>query len=152
MFKLLGAAPVTMNFSELYTSLQTHLVEGQENPLGTMYNARLYEVQKYISLTNHCWEGMMICANRDAFQAMPSDVQDILTRNINAAGLNEREDMNKINLAVRGKLEAAGIKFNDVDTTPFREKLKQSGYYKEWRGKIGEQAWTALEQVTGPLS
>lgn len=152
MFKALGAAPVSMNFSELYTSLQTRLVEGQENPLVNVYTAKLYEVQKYIALTNHCWEGMLIAANRTQFAALPADIQDIISRNINAAGLQEREDMRKLNADVKTKLEAAGLKFNDIDIAPFRERLKQAGYYKEWRGKMGEEAWTALEKYTGPLS
>ena len=152
MFKALGASPVSMNFSELYTSLQTKLVDGQENPLVNVYTAKLYEVQKFIALTNHCWEGMLIAANRTSFTALPADIQEIITRNINAAGLKEREDMHKLNADVQAKLVAAGVKFNDIDIGPFREKLKQAGYYKEWRAKMGEEAWTALEKTTGPLS
>lgn len=152
MFKALGAAPVSMNFSELYTSLQTKLVDGQENPLVNVHTAKLYEVQKFIALTNHCWEGMLIATNRSRFNALPADVRDIITRHINAAGLQEREDMRKLNQDVRAKLEAAGVKFNDIDITPFREKLKQAGYYKEWRAKMGEEAWAALEKYTGPLA
>jgi TRAP-type C4-dicarboxylate transport system substrate-binding protein len=141
-----------MNFSELYTSLQTKLVDGQENPLANVYTAKLYEVQKYIALTNHCWEGMLISANRTQFMGLPADVQDIITRNINAAGLQQREDMRKLNADVKSKLDAAGLKFNDIDIAPFREKLRQAGYYKEWRAKMGEEAWTALEKSTGPLA
>jgi TRAP-type C4-dicarboxylate transport system substrate-binding protein len=152
MFKALGAAPVSMNFSELYTSLQTKLVEGQENPLVNVYTAKLYEVQKFVALTNHCWEGMFVVSNRTQFSSLPADIQDVITRNINASALKEREDMRKLNEDVRAKLEAAGLKFNEVDIAPFREKLKQAGYYKEWRTKMGEEAWTALEKSTGSLS
>lgn len=152
MFKALGAAPVSMNFSELYTSLQTRLVEGQENPLVNVYAAKLYEVQKYIALTNHCWEGMFVAANLDQFKALPAEVQDIITRNLNASALQEREDMRKMYADVRMKLEAAGLKFNDIDIAPMREQLRKAGYYKEWRGKMGEEAWTALEKYTGPLA
>jgi tripartite ATP-independent transporter DctP family solute receptor len=151
MFKALGAAPVSMNFSELYTSLQTKLVEGQENPLVNVYTAKFYEVQKYVALTNHCWEGMLIAANRSSFSALPADVQDVISRHINAAALKEREDMRRLNTDVRAKLEAAGLKFNAVDIAPFRDKLKQAGYYAEWRGKMGAEAWSALEKYTGAL-
>jgi tripartite ATP-independent transporter DctP family solute receptor len=151
MFKALGAAPVSMNFSELYTSLQTKLVDGQENPLVNLWTAKFYEVQKFVALTNHSWEGMLIAANRSSFTALPADVQDIMTRNINAAALKEREDMAKLTADVRGKLEAAGLKFSPVDIAPFREKLKQAGYYAEWRQKMGDEAWAALEKYTGKL-
>ncbi len=151
MFKALGASPVSMNFSELYTSLQTKLVEGQENPLVNVFTAKFYEVQKFVALTNHCWEGMLVAANRSAFTAMPADVQEIISRNINAAALKEREDMRKLNVDVQAKLEAAGLKFNPVDIGPFRAKLKQAGYYAEWRQKMGDEAWVALEKYTGAL-
>ena len=151
MFRALGAAPVSMNFSELYTSLQTRLVEGQENPLVNVWTAKLYEVQKFVALTNHCWEGMLVAANRSRFGALPPDIQEVISRNINAAALKEREDMRKLNADVQAKLEAAGLKFNPVDIAPFRERLKQAGYYAEWRQKMGAEAWSALEKYTGPL-
>ena len=152
MFKALGAAPVSMNFSELYTSLQTRLVEGQENPLVNVYTAKLYEVQKFITNTNHCWEGMFVVSNRTQFATLPADLQEIISRNINAAALQEREDMRKLNAEVKARLEAAGVKFNDIDTAPFRERLKQAGYYKEWRARMGDEAWAALEKSTGSLA
>lgn len=152
MFKALGAAPVSMNFSELYTSLQTRLVEGQENPLVNVWTAKFYEVQKFVTLTNHCWEGMLIAANRSSFTALPADVQDVITRNINAAALKEREDMRKLNVDVQAKLEAAGLKFSPVDIAPFRDRLRQAGYYAEWRQKMGDEAWAALEKYTGRLA
>jgi len=151
MFKALGASPVSMNFSELYTSLQTKLVEGQENPLVNVWTAKFYEVQKFVALTNHCWEGMLIAANRSSFTALPADVQDIITRHVNQAALKEREDMHRLNTDVQAKLEAAGLKFNAVDIAPFRDKLKQAGYYAEWRQKMGDEAWSALEKYTGRL-
>jgi len=151
MFKALGAAPVSMNFSELYTSMQTRLVEGQENPLVNVWAAKFYEVQKFVALTNHCWEGMLIASNRSSFSALPADVQDLLTRHINAAALKEREDMRKLNLDVQAKLEGAGLKFSPVDIGPFRARLKQAGYYAEWHQKMGDEAWAALEKYTGAL-
>ncbi|MCW5653902.1 TRAP transporter substrate-binding protein [Hydrogenophaga sp.] len=152
MFKALGAAPVSMNFSELYTSLQTKLVDGQENPLVNVFTAKFYEVQKFISLTNHCWEGMLIASNRNRFNSLPADIQEVITRNINAAALKEREDMSKLTADVRTKLEAQGVKFNEIDIAPFRERLKQAGYYKEWRGKMGDETWAAIEKYAGSLS
>lgn len=152
MFKSLGAAPVSMNFSELYTSMQTKLVEGQENPLVNVWTAKFYEVQKFIALTNHSWEGMLVAANRNRFAALPADIQDIVTRNVNAAALREREDMSRLAADVRAKLETAGLKFNAVDVGPFRDKLRQAGYYAEWRQKMGDEAWSALEKYTGRLA
>src|SRR5690606_20742494 len=57
MFKGLGAAPTSLQFSEVYSSLQTKIVDAQENPLPIIQVAKLYEVQKYCSQTNHIWDG-----------------------------------------------------------------------------------------------
>lgn len=152
MFKALGASPVSMNFAELYTSLQTKLVDGQENPLVNLFSAKLYEVQKFVSLTNHCWEGMLIASNRNRFNALPADIQEVITRNINAAALKERDDMARFTADVRAKLEAQGVKFYPVDSEPFRARLKEAGYYKEWRQRMGEETWAAIEKYAGALS
>jgi TRAP-type C4-dicarboxylate transport system substrate-binding protein len=57
LFEAFGAAPTGMNFAEVYTALQTKVVDGQENPPAIIQAARLYEVQKYCSVTNHMWDG-----------------------------------------------------------------------------------------------
>src|SRR3984957_8461253 len=62
MFKAFGAAPASINFSEVYSALQTKVVEGQENPLAIIATAKLYEVQKYASTTNHMWDGFWFLA------------------------------------------------------------------------------------------
>ncbi|HEX7390157.1 MAG TPA: TRAP transporter substrate-binding protein, partial [Acidiphilium sp.] len=63
LFKDLGASPVTMNVTELYTALETHVVDGQENPLSVIEMKKFYEVQKYCSLTNHSWLGFWMVMN-----------------------------------------------------------------------------------------
>jgi tripartite ATP-independent transporter DctP family solute receptor len=57
LFSGLGALPSSISVSELYSSLQTHIVEGQENPLAQISTNKFYEVQKYCALSNHCWSG-----------------------------------------------------------------------------------------------
>ncbi len=68
LFTALGAGPTPINFSELYSALQTHIVEGQENPLAIIATTRLYEVQKYCSMTGHVWDGYWLLGNRRAWQ------------------------------------------------------------------------------------
>ena len=68
MFKAFDASPASINFSEVYSALQTKIVEGQENPLALISTAKLYEVQKYCSLTNHMWDGFWFLANRRAWE------------------------------------------------------------------------------------
>jgi tripartite ATP-independent transporter DctP family solute receptor len=152
MFKAFDAAPASINFNEVYSALQTKIVEGQENPLALISTAKLYEVQKYCSLTNHMWDGYWFLANRRAWEALPNDVRGIVARNINAAAVNARVDTEKLNATVRQELTAKGLTFNQPDVAPFREKLRSAGFYSEWKGKYGEEAWAILEKAVGKLS
>jgi len=151
MFKAFDAAPASINFNEVYSALQTKVVEGQENPLALINTAKLYEVQKYCSMTNHMWDGYWFLANRRAWQGLPEDIREIVARNINAAAVKQRADLAVLNVTTRDELAAKGLIFNQPDTAPFRDKLRQAGFYSEWKGKYGEQAWAILENAVGKL-
>ena len=96
MYKAFEAAPTSINFNEVYTALQTKVVDGQENPLAIVATAKLYEVQKYCSLTNHMWDGFWFLANRRAWERLPQDLRTVVAKHINAAGEKEREDVAKL--------------------------------------------------------
>jgi tripartite ATP-independent transporter DctP family solute receptor len=151
MFKAFDSAPASINISEVYSAMQTKVVEGQENPLAIISTAKFYEVQKYCSLTNHMWDGYWFLANRRAWEKLPEDLRTIVAKNINAAGMKEREDVAKLNANLRQELEGKGLVFNDLKPEPFRDKLKTAGFYKEWQGKYGDKAWALLEKSVGKL-
>lgn len=152
MFKAFDAAPASINFSEVYSALQTKIVEGQENPLAIISTAKLYEVQKYCSLTNHMWDGFWFLANRRAWEKLPQDVRAVVAKNINAAAVNERADTAKLNANLQQELAGKGLTFNQPTVAPFRDKLRSAGFYAEWKGKYGDQAWDLLEKAVGKLS
>jgi tripartite ATP-independent transporter DctP family solute receptor len=152
MFKAFGAAPTSINFNEVYSALQTRIVDGQENPLAVIATAKLYEVQKYCSLTNHMWDGFWFLANRRAWEALPDDVRTIVAKNINAAALKEREDTAKLNAGLQQDLAAKGLTFNQPAPGPFRDKLRAANFYSEWKGKYGDEAWALLEKSVGSLT
>ena len=152
MFQGLGASPVTINFAEVYSALQTKIADGQENPLSLIETAKLYEVQKFCSMTNHMWDGFWLLANRRALDKLPAEARAIVEREFAAAAVAERGDIAKLNSDVRKTLEGRGLVINDVDNAPFRETLKTAGFYKEWRGKYGEEAWHVLEEQVGAVS
>lgn len=152
LFQALGAGPTPINFNELYSALQTKLVEGQENPLPIIATAKLNEVQQYCSMTNHVWDGYWILGNRRAFGRLPKDVQEIVEREFTQAGKDERADIDRLSGSLRADLTAKGMKFVDPDREAFRAKLKSSTFYKEWRGKFGEDGWKLLESVSGALA
>jgi TRAP-type transport system periplasmic protein len=152
MFKALDASPASINFNEVYSALQTKIVDGQENPLAIISTAKLYEVQKYCSLTNHMWDGFWFLANQRAWQSLPDDVRTIAAKHINAAGLKERDDVAKLNASLQQDLSAKGLVFNRPDPAPFRDKLRSAGFYTEWQGKYGPEAWGLLEKSAGKLA
>lgn len=151
MFKSLNASPASINFSEVYSALQTKTVEAQENPLALASTNKFYEVQKYVSMTNHMWDGFWFLGNKKAWDKLPKDVQEIITKNINAAAMKQRADVKQLNDTVRKELQAKGMVFNEVDTIKFQETLRKAGFYNEWHKKFGDQAWSSLEKYTGRL-
>ena len=151
MFKAFESSPATINFAEVYSALQTKVVDAQENPLAIIATAKLNEVQKYCSLTNHMWDGYWFLGNKKSFDRMPADLQEIVTRNVNAAGLKEREDVRILNDGLQADLKSKGMIINSTDADLFRAKLRSAGFYAEWHKKFGAEAWTILEKYTGKL-
>ena len=151
LFKAFDSAPTSINASEMYTALQTKVVDGQENPYAVIANFKLYEVQKYCSVTNHMWDGFWTLINRRAWDRLPGDVQQIAAKHINAAAMAERADLAAQNDKLRKELESHGMVFNTPKTDGFRDKLRSAGFYKEWQAKFGDEAWAVLEKYTGKL-
>ena len=151
MFTAFGSAPTSINISETYSALQTKIVDGQENPLAVIDTTKIYEVQKFCSVTNHMWDGYWFLANRRSFERLPKDAQEIVAREINKSAMDERTDVAKLNAELRGKLSGNGLAFNDTDPAPFRDALKKSGFYSEWHGKYGDAAWGVLQDTVGGL-
>lgn len=152
LFKALDAGPAPINFNEVYSALQTKVVEGQENPLPIIYTTRLYEVQKYCSMTGHTWDGYWILANRRSWQRLPEDMRAVVTREVDKTAMDQREDIAKLSVSLREDLTAKGLQFNDVDRSVFRETLGKTTYYKDWKIKFGDEAWSTLEKYTGALA
>ena len=152
LFKSFGASPTSINFSEVYSALQTKIVDGQENALQLIEIAKLYEVQKYVSITNHMWDGFFFLVNGRVWAKLPPNLQEIITRNVNAAAVRQRDDMVKLNAGSEEKLRKAGMVFNKTDPAKFRAVLSGAGYYKEWKGIYGPEAWALLEKFCGPLA
>jgi tripartite ATP-independent transporter DctP family solute receptor len=152
MFQALGASPISINFSEVYSALQTKIAEGQENPLSLIQIAKLYEVQKYCSMTSHMWDGFYLLANRRSFEKLPQPMQEIVARELNKSALDERADVAKLNETVAADLKSKGLLFVEVDKPAFRQALKSAGFYAEWKKKYGDEAWGILEAAVGTLS
>jgi len=151
MFRRLGATAMTINFSEVYNALKTKFVDGQENPLSLIEANKFYEVQKYVSLSNHMWDGFWTLANGRAWATLPGVLQDMVAGNINEAALEERRDIRKLNETLRDNLVQKGMVFNTTDPEKFRGALRAAGFYAEWKEKYGPDAWAVFERQVGVL-
>jgi tripartite ATP-independent transporter DctP family solute receptor len=151
VFKSLNAGATPINFNELYSALQTKVVEGQENPLAIIASTRLYEVQKSCSMTGHVWDGYVILGNRRAWGALPEDVRAVVTRELDKSAVDQRADIASLNQSLRADLTAKGITFIDVDREQFRKALASTPFYGEWKAKYGDEAWGLLEAAVGKL-
>ena len=152
MFKGLDAAPASVPIGELYTALQTKVVDGQENALPTIDAVKLYEVQKFCSYTSHMWEYFALVGNKRIWNALPEDLRAIATKILDTNALKQRVAHDALNSTLEAKLKGQGMQFNKVDTKPFRELLQKSGYYVEWQKKFGPEAWALLEKYSGKLA
>ena len=152
LFQHLGASPTPINFSEIYSALQTGVVDGQENPLVLIDTAKLYEVQKYCSLTNHTWAGIHISFSNIAWKRLPPDLQELAEKHFNEKAVQERADWQVMTKKEIDNLTAKGMIFNSPDLKPFQDALRKTDFYSAMKQKSGDKAWALLEQYVGALA
>ena len=152
MFKAFGAAPAGINMAETYTALQTKVVDGQENPLTILQTQKLYEVQKYCSLTSHVWDGFWLVGNLRSWNALPEDLRQIAATTFDAYAVRQRQAVEALNIRLRDELKGRGMAFNQPDLKVFREYLGKAGFYKGWQQKFPPETWALLEKYTGRLA
>jgi tripartite ATP-independent transporter DctP family solute receptor len=152
MFEAFQASPVSLNVAEIYPALQTKIAEGWEAPLAGHVAFKSYEVQKYLSMTSHMWDGLWFLANKAAWQALPADMRAIAAKHINQAGLDQRADLEKQNVELQSFLESKGMVTHQVDRNAFREVLRKANFFSQWKQKLGAEAWTLLEKYCGNIA
>jgi tripartite ATP-independent transporter DctP family solute receptor len=148
-FEAFGAQPVTIPANGIYDGLKSGKVDAQENPLAILDVFRLYELVKYVSMTNHMWSGFNLMANMRVWKSMPDGIQAVIERNATKYVRLQREDQAAQNAGLREGLAKRGLAVNDVDPAPFRPLL--AGVYADWKGRLGSKCWSLLEASTGPL-
>lgn len=148
----LGAAPTSIDLSELYTGLQTGIVEGSEGGVQQIETFKLYEVQKYLAMTNHMWDGWWIIGNKAMWAKLPDDIRQIMSTNFEKAAREQRAATAADAQKTQDLLHSQGMTVTEPDLDSFRDKLKSSSYYTDWRKKYGDKVWDSLEQAVGKLS
>jgi len=119
MFQAYGANPSPMKFSELFTALQTGVMDGQENPFTQIYSAKLQEVQKYLSLSGHVYTPAYLTVGTKKWEALPADVRKVLEETAKETQAFVYQTAAKEENDLLGKLKAAGMQVNDVDKNAF---------------------------------
>lgn len=123
----IGANPTPLPFSELYVALQQGLVDAQENPLDTIYNAKLYEQANYIIKSNHVMFYNAYTINRDIWNQMPPEYQQLMKETMADVEKWIRETTDKSLANFEKKLVDAGleiIEFSDADFAKMTELAK----------------------------
>jgi tripartite ATP-independent transporter DctP family solute receptor len=150
-FKAFDASPTVITLAEVYTSLQTHVIDGIEVPLPTVRNFKFYEQVKYCSLTHHSGLSYLLFANADAWQRLPKNLQEVLDRELGAAGAAASKSMVAQEGSVEAELVADGMVFNRPVLEPFSQVIRASGLYGQLRDQYDAKAWELLEKTTGKL-
>lgn len=136
IFKALGANPAPLAFPELYLALSQGVFDGQENPVVNIHSSKFYEVQKYISLTNHKYEACPLIISEKTWRKLPPDVQKVMKEGAVKFAAEHR----KMDAENEGKLladlEAKGMKVSKPNLAPFREATKS--VYDEWIPVLGK--------------
>jgi tripartite ATP-independent transporter DctP family solute receptor len=148
-FQAFGAVPVIIPAYQLYDGLASGRVAAQENPLAVLEGFKLYELVKYVSMTNHMWSGFNLMAHLPTWQRLPDDIKTVIERNAIAHVRRQRMDQAALNASLRQDLARRGLLFNEVEQGAFRARL--AGVYAAWRERLGARCWSLLEAEVGKL-
>ncbi|MBB3193528.1 TRAP transporter substrate-binding protein [Roseateles terrae] len=125
-FKQLGANAVPLPYSELFTALETNAVDGQENPYNTILSAKFFEVQKYLTVTNHVYSPWIVTVSKKFWDGLSKDEKAVLQKAAVASRDFERKDTRDEAAKALAALKAKGMQVNELspaEATRMRDKL-----------------------------
>ena len=125
-FKSLGANAIPLPFSELFSALETKAVDGQENPFNTIVSSKFYEVQKFLSVTNHVYSPWIVLASKKWWDGLSKDEQKVLLDAAKASRDFERKDTRDEAAKALADLKTKGMQINELapaETARMRDKL-----------------------------
>jgi tripartite ATP-independent transporter DctP family solute receptor len=140
-FTAIGAVPTPMSFSELFTALQQKTVDGQENPTAMIWNNKLYEVQDYLTISEHIWSAAPIIIAKDFFESLPEDYQKIIQDAATESRDYNRSELTKQNKDLQKNIADAGLEVT-VLTAKEKEafqKIAEDSVWKTAATKYGQE-------------
>jgi TRAP-type transport system periplasmic protein len=151
-FKILGANAVPMPFSELFSALETKTVDGQENPFNTILSSKFYEVQKYLSVTNHVYSPWIVLVSKKWWDGLSKDEQKVLLDAAKTSRDFERKDTREEAARALTELKSKGMQINEVspaESARMRDKLTRVN--ASIGANIGMDLWSEAQQALGKL-
>ena len=145
-FKTLGANAVPMAFSELFSALETNTVDGQENPFNTILSSKFYEVQKYMTVTNHVYSPWIVMVSKKWWDQLSKDEQKILSDAAKLSRDFERKDTRDEASRAVADLKAKGMQVNELspaESARMRDKLTR--VYAQIGADIGMDLWNEAQ-------
>lgn len=145
-FKTLGANAVPMAFSELFSALETNTVDGQENPFNTILSSKFYEVQKYVTVTNHVYAPWIVLVSKKWWDQLSKDEQKILNDAAKISRDFERKDTRDEAAKAVADLKAKGMQINELppaEAARMRDKLTR--VYATIGADIGMDLWNEAQ-------
>ena len=136
-FKAFGCNVTAMAFGEVFTALQQKTIDAQENPLAIIVSSKFYEVQPYVSLTEHVYMPAHLLISESRWQSLPENVRKAVQAAAIEARDYEREIIAENDAKYIAELKAAGIAINKVDKKPFVDAVKNT-VWKEFENEFGD--------------
>lgn len=146
MFQEYGANPTPMAFSDVFTALQTGVIDGQENPYAQIASAKFQEVQKYLSVTGHVYTPAYILMSKKKFDGMDADMQAGLTDCANKTQDFTYEKAAELESSLLKVIEDAGVVVNTADKDAFIEASKP--IYSQFAAEV-EGGQEMIDMVLG---
>lgn len=144
-FKAFGANPAPLPFTEVYMALKQGVFDGQENPPSNIYRSKLYESQKYLSLTGHQFLVHMFMYSGQSWDLLPADLQTLVQESAVEAGKFQREYTYQEDTKLVNALKDAGMQVNQVDKQAFIDRAKP--LYAEYAKLYGDEGKKLIDQI-----
>lgn len=144
MFQVWGANPTPIPFGDVFIGLRTGVIDGQENPLTNIYAAKLQEVQKYLSITNHVYSPAYLTVGTNSYKKLPQNVRDIIEQAAKESQSWSYNEADRLDKELEKKLIEAGMQVNIADTKAFMDASKP--IYDEFTSSV-ENGKALLEKT-----
>jgi TRAP-type transport system periplasmic protein len=151
-FKTLGANAVPMPFSELFGALETKTVDGQENPYNTILSSKFFEVQKYLSVTNHVYSPWIVLVSKKWWDGLSKDEQKVLMDAARASRDFERKDTREEAGRALAELKAKGMQVNELPAAESaRMRAKLATVNAGIATNVGQELWNETQAALAAL-